>query len=273
VPAKVDALIFAGGRISGLFARAAGTRIKALVPVRGRPCVSWVAAALRDVAAIDRICVAGPQAVGDLLTDDCTWVPEGANAIENLRRGIQQLTGLEWANGGVGEWGNGGSARATPPCAARILLCGADAPAVTAAAIADFLGRVPEEADICQPVVRREVFREAFPGNAGIYVRLVEGAFTGGCQFLVRPEPLLRSLPLVEALFRRRKSQLAMTHALGLPFLCRLIAGRLTVQELEGRLSELTGCGVRAVLDCAPELAFDVDNLLDLRYLERHLSR
>lgn len=257
---SLDVLIFAGGRISGLFARAAGTRIKALVPIEGEPLVCRVAANLRRVAGVERVCVVGPEAVRDVLKEPILWQQEGSTAIDNVRLGLDRLDRLAREAGGP------------PASPRRVLLCGTDVPALTPDAVEDFLRRAPEEADICQPVVRKEDFLAAFPGDLGIYVRLAEGAFTGGSAFLVRPEPLLAGLPLVEALFRRRKSQLAMVRTLGMGLVWKLVRGRLTIPELEQRLSELTGCRVRAVRNSRPELAFDLDNLMDLRYFERRLA-
>jgi hypothetical protein len=107
----------------------------------------------------------------------------------------------------------------------------------------------------------------------GIYVRLADGAFTSGGQMLVDPSAIERNAALLQRMFDRRKSQLAMSHALGPRFIARLIAGRLSVAELEERATELTGCVCRAVPDCDPLLAFDVDNVLDARYLESWLDR
>jgi hypothetical protein len=100
----------------------------------------------------------------------------------------------------------------------------------------------------------------------------VEGAYTSGSQFLVRPESLLANLPLLRSLHARRKSQVAMAHALGFGFIGRLLLRRVTVPQLEERLSRLSGCVCRAVLDCAPELAFDVDSWEDLEYFRRRLA-
>jgi hypothetical protein len=55
--------------------------------------------------------------------------------------------------------------------------------------------------------------------------------------------------------------------------IARLVTARLSIPEVEARVSTLAGTRCRAVLDCRPELAFDIDSLLDLRYLERWHAR
>jgi len=249
-PETVDVVLLAGGRISGFFARAAGTRIKALVPVDGEPVVRRVARALAATERIGRVVAVGPDEVRDALGDLCLWQAETGSAPGNLRAGLERLTG-----------------------AARVLVCASDVAVLDPGALADFLRRAPAEADVCLPAVRKEAFVRTFPGDLGIYVRLADGAFTAGSECLIRPDVFARNEELFRRLFDRRKDQLAMAATLGRRLVWRLVTGRLTVAELETRLSELTGCRCRAVLDCRPELAFDLDSVLDLRYIKGWLER
>jgi GTP:adenosylcobinamide-phosphate guanylyltransferase len=248
----VDAIILAGGRITGRYARATGTPVKALATVAGVPLLRRVLTALRATAGIGRICLVGPESAGVLGGDEVVWEREAGTALGNLQAGLDRL-------------GPGGEA--------RVLLCASDLPLLEAAALQDFLDRAPAGADVALPVVRREAFVAAFPGNWGIYVRLADGTFTAGSQLLVRPSALHANQPLVRRLFEQRKSQLAMARTLVAGTIWRLVTRRLTVAEIEARGEALTGCRCAAVLDCRPELAFDVDNLLDLRYVERWVAR
>jgi molybdopterin-guanine dinucleotide biosynthesis protein A len=246
-----NAIILAGGRISGMYARAAGTTIKGLVPVGGTPVVRRVVEALRRAACIERVCVVGPEAVRNAAGEGCLWQAETATALENLEAGIERL---------------GGGGR-------RLLVCGTDVPAMDAGAVQDFLCRAPEGAGVCMPVVRKAAFVAAFPRSPGIYVRLSEGAFTSGSQYLLHPHLLRENMALLRRLFEQRKSQLAMARTFGARTVWRLVTGRLSISEVEQRASELAGMPCRAVLDCHPGLAYDVDNLFDLRYIERWFVR
>lgn len=248
----VDAVVLAGGRVSGFFAREAGTRVKALAPVGGVPMLRRVTEALQ--VATERVCVVGPEEVQEAASPGCLWEAEGRSAPENALAGVRRL---------AAEAGKGSDER-------RVLLCAVDTPFLSPAALRDFLERAPE-ADLCMPVVRRERFVAAYPGGLGIYVRLAEGAYTGGCQWLLRPTPLLGSQELLARLHYARKSQLAMARTLGGAFVWRLVTRQLRLADVETRLSELTGCACRAVDDCAPELAFDVDTILDLRDADRRV--
>ena len=247
----VDALVMAGGRLNGAFPREAGADVKALASVGGAPILRVVVEALRGASHVRRVCVVGPEAVRAALpdwSDECIWQEERDSAVANMLAGFERL--------GVHEQ-------------STVLLCGADVAALHAEAVDDLLARAAPEADVVLPVIRREAFDRHYPGNRSKYVRLAEGSFTAGSQFLVRPLVLLENLPLLENLFAGRKSQLRMTRTLGVGFVWKLLTRRLTVPELESRFSTLTGCHCRALLDCRPELAFDIDSVEDLRYLRR----
>jgi hypothetical protein len=228
-----------------------GTTVKALAPVAGEPIVRRVARALQHARGIGRVCVVGPEEVRDAVEGLCTWEPERDSALANFQAGLEHLR---------------------PAHDARVLLCGTDVVALDAHSLEDFLHRAPEAGDIWMPVVHRESFDARFPEGKWVYVPLADGHFTAGSQFLVRPRAVLKNLPLIESLFDRRKSQVAMVGKLGLPFLLKLLTRRLRVHELEARASVLTGCRCRAVMDCRPELAFDIDNLAEWEYAHRLLN-
>lgn len=241
----------AGGRISGEYALAAGTDIKALAPLRGAPVIRRVAEVVRQTPGTDRLCVVGPDSVGKVVADLATWQPETDSAYNNFLSGVRHLA-LSGAD--------------------RVLLCGTDVAALTPEAVQDFLDRAPADADICMPVVHRDAFEARFPGGGWVYVPLADGRFTSGSQFIVRPQALLDNADLVQRLFDARKSQVRMASALGVSFLFKLLTRRLRVPDLEARASALTGCRCRAVLDCHPELALDIDNPAEWQYARKLLE-
>ena len=243
----LDAIVLAGGRIDGEYAAAVGSEVKALAPVRGRACGARVVDALLAAEWVGRIVVVGPEMVVPALPEGCTWVEESDSAYGNVHAGLNAL------QPGEGD---------------QVLLCGADVPALTSEALDDFIQRAPLDADFCLPVVRRERYLNAFPGSKNLYVRLAEGRFTGGSQYAVQPRAVRENEPILRELVRQRKSQLGMIKTFGLRFIWRLLTGRLTIPELEQRASELTASRCRAVPDCHPELAYDIDTLEDWHYLQ-----
>jgi molybdopterin-guanine dinucleotide biosynthesis protein A len=243
----VDAVVLTSGRIDGEYARAAGTTIKALARAGGRTLVQHGLAALQDAPGVRRICVVGPEEVRPFI-DDHLWQPEAGSALENVLAGIEQLA---------------------PEEEARVLICGSDLPVVDARSIQDFVDRAPAAADACMPVVKKEAYAALFPGSSCSFVQLAGGAMTGGNQFLLRVSALREHVPLMRELFQQRKSALGMARVLGAPVVWKFVTGRLTMPGLVARLSELTGCHCEAVIDCRPELAFDIDDYFNLRYAEQ----
>lgn len=242
----LPALVLAGGRIGGEYAQVAGATIKALVSVAGKPVLRSVLDALHGTAGIGLVCVVGPNELRENLAPTDLWEDSAGSALGNLVAGIRRL--------------------GTPP---RLLLIGSDLPMVTSGALEDFLDRAPEDSEICLPLVAKQAYLARFPAGEDVFLRLKDGRFTAGSQFLIRPEPVLRNQGLIERFFDARKSQAAMAMTVGLLTVVKFLAGQLSVRDVEEKLTRLSGCRCKAVFDCQPELAFDIDSLADLRYAER----
>ncbi|HZT43769.1 MAG TPA: nucleotidyltransferase family protein, partial [Chthonomonadaceae bacterium] len=191
---RIDAVLPAGGRISGAFAREAGAEIKALIRLEGRTLLRRMIEALRATGRIGRIVVIGPEEAlieAQACGADAA-ISEGATGPENIYRGLEWLRAQEPA----------------PP--SRVLILTTDLPFITPEAIIAFLDSCSPDADIAIPIVTREAFEARFPGTESIYTHLRDGAFTLGCAFLVSLETVLRCRPQVEGAFQARKSQWQM---------------------------------------------------------------
>jgi molybdopterin-guanine dinucleotide biosynthesis protein A len=246
----MDVILMAGGRISGDYAAATGTEVKALVPVGGRPTLRRILDALRPMPELGRLCVVGPENVREVCGGDAEWTPETPTALGNLLAGLDHLR---------------------LPDDVPFLLCGADVPCLDAPSVADFLRRCPDEADLCMPLVTREAYEAAFPGSRNRYVPLREGWLTAGSQYVLRPRVVRANRDLLESLFERRKSQVGMAGTLGLSVLWKLLTRRLSVPDLERRATGLIRHPARAVMECRPELAYDLDDLPAWQYLQERL--
>ncbi len=252
----VPVVITAGGRISGELAAAAGTTIKALVPMGGRLLIERVLDALRSSERTSgKIRIVGPEAemtaalsvsaADDFATGTVSVMEEGRTGPENMLRGLSDLVdaGDRWA-----------------------LLCTCDLPFLTSEALCWLLDNAPEDADIIFPIITKQEYEAAFPGSPGTYVGIEGSQYTGGSVFLVRPSAITRNLPLIERVFEARKGVLSLARLGGLGLCWRLLLGVLTVEYVEARASQLTGCRCRAVRHAPPSLAADVDTMDDYRF-------
>lgn len=248
---SVDAILPAGGRIRGAFAERAGTNVKALIRLGGATLLARTLAALRATERVGRIVIVGPRDVldhPDARRADAVLPEGGDSGPANIMRG------LEWLQ----EAGRRGADRA--------LIVTTDLPFLTPLSVTGFLEACPANLDICVPVLTRGEFGARFPDFRITCVRLRDGDWTMGCAFLVNPQAMAENRGLIERAFAARKSPLAMARLLGVGFLLRFAARRLTIPEVERRGGELLHCAAGAITGCPPELAFDIDTPTEYDY-------
>ncbi|MCS6948968.1 MAG: nucleotidyltransferase family protein [bacterium] len=219
---------------------------KALLQVDGRTLLERVLEAVRATGRAERIVVVGAASLQRWLRSPAeTLLPEHAEAHENLLVGLQAVAHYP-----------------------RALYLTSDLPFVTAEAICRFLEACPEEAQLCYAIARREAFDARFPNSPSVYARMKDGEWLAGCAMLIDPSALLQRAEWVRRVAQRRKSlwQLAMLAGWGV--LWRFATRQLTVADVERRAEQLLGIHCRAV-ECAPELAYDVDTPQEYEYARR----
>jgi CTP:molybdopterin cytidylyltransferase MocA len=252
----VDAILPAGGRITGTFAAEAETEVKALISFSGQTVLERTLNTLYATGCVECTVVIGPDEVATHPAARAADVvlPEGDSGPENIFRG------LEWLRRS-----NGGRH------AEHVLIVTTDLPFLTPQAVTHFINTCPHEADVCVPVIHREAFQSRFPNTSNSYVRLRDGEWTIGCAFLVNPTTLMENHIHLERVFAARKSQWAMARLLGLTFILRFLSKRLTVNHIEQRSQEILRCRGVGVHNCAPELAFDIDQREEYHYARQHI--
>lgn len=240
---QLDAVVTAGGRLPPSAAHKYGTEVKALVRVGEATILRIVLQALHGVAEIRRIVVVGPQSAhfeAGGLADEC--VDEGETGDENLFRGLAAV--------GTG----------------RALVCASDLPFVAPEHIAEFLARVPSDADAAYPIFRDADFLREFAGGRSRFARLADGNWTGGSAVVVDAPLLLRKRSLVGRVFRLRKQLFGLAALFGPRLLARSLLRRARVPDFEARASQMLGANVRAVIGAHPALAMDCDDGAELDF-------
>ncbi len=238
------AVITAGGKIGGEYARAAGTTVKALAPVRGATMLERAIAAARGAGA-EAIAVVG----GDEVRAACAHeveriIPESESGAENLRRALRAWRGA-------------------------MLYLTSDLPYVDAGSVRDFADRARGALAIA--LAEHEAFARRFPGApAGYGIRIGGERVINGGVFFVPDGAASRVEDLASRLFEARKSSLQMAGLAGLGIAVRFAFGALTIGALERRARRVLGIEARAVRRCAPELAYDADDLATYRYACEH---
>lgn len=250
-PPRWSAVVLGGGDPGDAFAAAQGVAVKPLIPLHGAPMAAYVLQALRGSGRVHQIAYVGPTtpAIDPLI--DLRATDQGT-LLGNLESGLEALSqaGLH-----PGE---------------RVLVVTADIPMLSAEQVQDVLDTAPAAAGLVYPVVRREACEAAYPGVKRTYARLKDGTFTGGNLFILDPALVQQFLPRLRDMLSARKAPLRLAGMIGAGTLLRLITGRLTVEGLEAKVSDLLGVQARALITSHAAVGTDVDKPDDLTLAQRH---
>jgi GTP:adenosylcobinamide-phosphate guanylyltransferase len=243
----VKAVITAGGRIAGDYARETGTTVKALVRVRGITMLNRIIDALRGAGGA-RIAVVGGSEVRAACGRHVEHiVDEAATGVENLVKAL----------------------RAWPDDGEPLLYATSDMPYVNAEAVTDFLSRVPPD-HVALPLVDHAAFCERFPGAPPCGIRLAGERVVNGDVFYVPPGLAARIERIAATFFTVRKYPWRMAGLASPGMLLLFLLRRLGIAHLEAHAKRVLGIPAIAIRGCKPELAFDADTVADYRYVSRH---
>jgi GTP:adenosylcobinamide-phosphate guanylyltransferase len=248
----LHAILIAGGRLPKELQPLASSRVKALLDVGGESLLSRSARAARGYPAIERVCAVGNSEVAEAAkAAGCEYAPEGETVIDNVFSAFNALGGKEHA----------------------YLIISPDLPFITADALAAFIAAAQASpAEIALATATGAAFLARFPGAPNRFERVDSGPLTLGSVFYLTGPALNSNIPLARDFFRWRKWPHRLALLLGLPIAFAFLTGKLRLAQLEARAAQLTGvevCGFPA----PPELAYDVDNLANLRFAEELLRR
>lgn len=247
-----SAVVLGGGDPGDPFAAAHGVKVKPLIPVQGQPMALYVLRALRGSGRVARIAYVGPTtpAIDDLID---LRVTDRGTLLGNLEAGVDTLSAA-----GLHEQ-------------ERVLVVTADIPMLTADMVGDVLDAAPRDAGLVYPVVRRETCEAAYPGVKRTYAKLRGGTFTGGNLFILDPTLIKQFLPRLREVLAARKAPMKLAGIIGFGVLVKLLTGRLTVPELEEKVSSILGVKARALITPHAAIGTDMDKDADLALAETHL--
>jgi len=256
----VDALVLAGRR-GGVdpVASAAGVSHKALAPVHGRPLLSYVLAALREVPAVARITISIEDA-GALRRH-----PEFGPAIARGELGLHR-SGTSPADS-VRDFVERTGSEA-------VLVTTADHPLLTGETVRDFIAEaLAGGSDLVVALVPDGALLAVAPHSKRTWLRLGGERFTGANLFLARSPGAAK----VAAFWRKaegvRKEPWRLAALFGAVTLARFMAGRLPLDAALAAISRATGARVGAVRLVDGRAGIDVDKLDDLVLVEKLLRK
>ncbi|MCL6613439.1 MAG: nucleotidyltransferase family protein [Firmicutes bacterium] len=241
----MNAIVLAGGKAEGMRGR---DGYRAGLVVGGRSLLEQALRALAGLPDLGRVVLVGPE---ELVPEEyrltiAEVLRPGDDLFTNLKRGLAVL-----------------------PVDEPVLVLSSDLPLLTRAALLDFVRQCGKrEAEVYYPIIRREIYEEAYPGSRRTYVRVRDGTFTGGNVALLTPAAFLRHEKLFARAIAHRKHPLRLAPLLGLGLLPRLFLRSLTVAEIEARVAARLGLRAAAIESRFSEMGFDVDTEADLEWIE-----
>ena len=240
----MKAVVTAGGRIDGAFAQAAGTHVKALANLRGMTMLARVVDSLRACGATRIAIVGGAEVRAAFESRVESIVDESPSGSQNLLRAL----------------------RAWPEDGEALLYATSDLPYVNAAAVGDFVGRL-EPGTIAVALSEIVAYQSRFPGSPAAGITLGGERVVNGGIFSIPPGAAAPIANVATRLFEARKQPWRMAGLVSLPALFRFLLGRLRIADLEAEATRVLAYPARALRNCAPELAFDVDGIAEYEYV------
>lgn len=244
----VTALVLAGQRSSGdPLTDAAGIRLKALLPVRGRPMVERVVEALAGSSRVGRIAVSIPEpAALDRLPVDAVMTRPSVSL--SVLAGIDEL--------------------GTP-----LFVTTADHALLTTPIVDAFLeAAMAGPDDLFVGLVERRPIETLVPDTRRTYWRFRDGAFSGANLFFLRTPGARAAVTFWRRVEQERKRPWRIARAFGPRLLLGYLARRFTLAAAMQRASARLGCRVAAIVLPFGEAAIDVDKPADVVIVERLLD-
>ncbi len=248
---KINAVILAGDNKKEELLE--GVTNKALMQIKGKPMVQFVVDALRDSGCIDKISIVGPvEELRAYLDGKVDYYCEGKDHLfDNVSAGMEPFS------------------KDT-----AVLLVTSDIPMITGEMVADFVRRCHEVgADLCYPIIEKQLNEQHFPGVERTYVKLKEGTYTGGNIIYLNPQAFDRCAEFARKLIDYRKKPWKTGRLLGLKFLVGLFVGMLTIPDIEERFSELLDIRASAIVTPYPEIGNDVDKPSDVEMVSNYFEK
>ena len=240
----MDAIVTAGGTFKPddpLF-ELTGVPKKALIPLAGRPMVSWVLEALLGSDVVENIVIVGLTAEDlDLQDSRLHFVAPTDNLIDNILSGLQHLQNLT-------------------PDLKKFLLFSSDIPLITPDTVRGFVAECGDQTgDMYYAAIEERTMEARFPGSERSYVPFKGGRYCGGDGFLMDVAASHGNIDLARQLTGSRKSYLRLIRFAGIGFIVRFLLRQLTIHEAAQQVTDKVGFDPRVVDTKFAELGMDVD--------------
>lgn len=234
--------------LTGDLASYAARGRKALIPINGRPAVSYLIDNLKRCEGVGRVIVVTDQPGIDCASQADVCIEAGADASKCVLAGLNAVADSD-----------------------RCLMMNGDMPLASPEALSDLLACAPQS-DVVYPIVEKSDVCGIFPGRSPFYVNTREGQFTGSSCLLFNPQSVLSRQPMLIRLLNARSNPKELLGLVGPGFAMKLMLTKLALREFETHLSRALELNCRVFVTHFPELLVSIDNPSDIRLMEQQLQ-
>lgn len=255
---RYEAVILAGGRADWL-QDLAGTNIRSLAKINGKPLISYIMEALRASGRIHSIYVAtDSEALKQFEAAGIVGYQPIACDVKTLAEVCLVASAAVEKN---------------QPENHKILFVCDDIPLLTAEAINSFLAACEDkpEGEIYWTVIRKETCEEQFPEGVRTYGPLADGKFTGGNVSLMTYSAIAKTQDMARLLFKNRKHPVKLCSLLGWGFVLKALLHFVASKDVEKRCTELMGVNCKAIISSYACIGMDMDKPKDWELVNEQL--
>jgi hypothetical protein len=244
---QISVMVLAGADPSddSSLLKATGVRNKALIPIAGRPIVSYVLEAINGSKLISSIYLVGIKKEDlDLnITKPITFLPGVGKRIDNVFSTFEYLAELD-----------------DPP--EHILSISSDVPLISPEIIDTTIVQmnIPlDMKDFYFSILEKEVMEAKFPNVNKRFSKLKEGIFCGGDISAIKIQKILENKEVVKNIVENRKSMVKMILRVSPLFVFRFLLRRLSINHIVNFFKKQFNANITAYINNFAEAGMDLD--------------
>jgi GTP:adenosylcobinamide-phosphate guanylyltransferase len=251
---KFHAIVLAGDRgADDPLAGALGVKRKALLPLNGKPMLSYVLAAVKG-------------------SDNISNVSVVANDVESLKAGLGGVEGISFEEGAHSPVSS--VIKAVQGKGKPILIVTADNPLITITAIDEFcLASLAQGVDITVGFATKSSVLKAFPKANRTFIRLRGESYTGCNMFALTTDNSMKALDFWLGIEAERKKAWKLIAAFGWFNLIKTLCGIMSLDKAMISAGKVIGAETKAIILTDPALSMDVDKPVHVGQVEELLKK
>ena len=239
-------IVLAGGGEKSAELLGKKTSSKGAVYILDKPMVEYVLEAIRGTSLVDKILYIGDTEILSKIRVNVDYsFPDTGSIFDNLIKALEFFQD---------EY--------------QVLVITSDIPLIKSYMIEEFLSKCDKDAVFCYSFVKKEDSERLFPKAHRTYIKLKEGSFTGGNVVLVNPSCILKNKALLQKVVSNRKNPFNLAKVIGWDIMIKFFLGSVDIFTLELKVSKALGGKAQAVPVDYPEVGFDIDNQIQLTFVE-----